>query len=43
MNEKQFIPEAQAVQEVREAKPKIEKLSINDFARKIWLQPDAQG
>jgi len=43
MSEKKFTPEAQAPQEVREGEPKIEKLSINDFAREIGLQPDAQG
>jgi CRISPR-associated Csx3 family protein len=30
-------------QEIKEIKPGIEKLSINDFAREIGLQPDAQG
>ena len=43
MNEKNFTPEAQVPQEVRESEPKIEKLSINDFAREIELLPDAQG
>jgi len=43
MNEKQFTPEAQAPQEVNEGEPKIEKLSVNDFAREIGLKPDAQG
>jgi len=43
MSEKDFTPEAQAPQEVREGEPKIEKLLINDFAREIGLQPDAQG
>jgi CRISPR-associated Csx3 family protein len=43
MAEKIFIPEAQAPQEFKEGEPKIEKLSINDFAREIGLQPDAQG
>ncbi|MBI5071410.1 hypothetical protein HZB93_00745 [Candidatus Falkowbacteria bacterium] len=38
-----FTPETQASQEVREGEPKIEKLSVNDFAREIGLQPDAQG
>ena len=43
MNEKNFIPEVQAPQEVKEREPKIEKLLINDFAREIGLQPDVQG
>jgi len=43
MNGKNFTPETQASQETREGEPKIEKLSINDFAREIGLQPDAQG
>lgn len=43
MSEKQFTPEAHAPQEIKEGEPKIEKLSINDFAREIGLQPDAQG
>jgi hypothetical protein len=30
-------------QEIKEIKPGIEILSINDFAREIGLQPDAQG
>jgi hypothetical protein len=43
MSEKNFTPEAQASQESKEGEPKIEKLSVNDFAREIGLQPDAQG
>jgi len=43
MSEKNFIPEAQAPREIKEGKSKIEKLSINDFAREIGLQPDQQG
>jgi len=43
MNEKNFTPGAQVSQEIKEIKPGIEKLSINDFAREIGLQPDAQG
>jgi hypothetical protein len=43
MNEKNFTPEAQVPQEIKEGEPKIEKLSVNDFAREIGLQPDAQG
>lgn len=38
-----FTPETQVSQETREGEPKIEKLSVNDFAREIGLQPDAQG
>ncbi len=30
-------------QEIKEGEPKIEKLSINDFAKEIGLQPDQQG
>ena len=43
MSEKNFTPEAQVSQEIKEGEPKIEKLSINDFAREIGLQPDQQG
>jgi len=44
MNEKDFTPETKLPQEVKEGEPKkIEKLSINDFARDIGLQADAQG
>jgi len=43
MDEKNFTPEAIASQEARDGKPKIERLSINDFAQEIGLQPDAQG
>ncbi len=43
MNEKNFTPEAQMPQEIKEGESKIEKLSINDFAREIGLQPDQQG
>jgi hypothetical protein len=42
MTEK-FTPDANVPQEVKENEPKIEKLSINDFASEIGLQPDAQG
>ena len=40
MSEKNFTPEARVPQEIKEGEPKIEKLSINDFAREIGLQPD---
>jgi len=43
MNEKNFTPEAQVSQKIQEGEPKIEKLSVNDFAREIGLKPDAQG
>jgi len=43
MSEKNFTPEAQVPQEIKEGEPKIEKLSVNDFARESGLQPDAQG
>ena len=42
MSEK-LTPEAHAPQEIKEGEPKIEKLTINDFAREIGLQPDQQG
>ena len=35
--------ETQKLQEVKGGEPKIERLSINDFAREIGLQPDEQG
>ncbi len=43
MNETKFTPEAYTSQETKEHEPKIERLSINDFAREIKLEPDAQG
>lgn len=43
MSEKQFTSETHVSQEIREGEPHIEKLSINDFAQEIGLQPDAQG
>lgn len=44
MSEKNFTSEIpRASQEINEGEPKIEKLSINDFAKEIGLQPDAQG
>ncbi len=44
MSEKEFTPGAQVPQEVKkEGEPKIEKLSVNDFACAIGLQPNAQG
>ncbi len=43
MSEKNFTLEAHMPQEGKEGEPKIEKLSINDFASEIGLQPDAQG
>jgi len=43
MSKKIFTPETQKAQEINEADSKIEKLSINDFAREIGLQPDEQG
>ena len=43
MSEKNFTPEAQVPQEIKEGEPKVKKLSINDFAREIGLQPDQQG
>ena len=43
MSEK-ITPEIpQASQEVKEGEPKIEKLTINDFAREIGLKPNEQG
>jgi len=43
MNETKFTPETYTSQETKEHEPKIERLSINDFAREIKLEPDAQG
>lgn len=43
MSEKNSTPEVDVPQKVKEGEPKIEKLTINDFAREIGLQPDAQG
>ena len=43
MDEKQFTPETQASQEIRGREPKIERLTINDFASEIGLEPNEQG
>lgn len=44
MREIKFTPERQEIkQEIKKEESKIEKLAINDFAREIGLQPDAQG
>lgn len=43
MSEKKSTPEAAVPQEAKEAEKKIEKLTINDFAREVGLRPDPQG
>lgn len=41
MKEKNFIPERP--KDIKEREPKIERLSIDDFAKEIEIQPDSQG